>query len=227
MGKASRAKRDRLTKHACNAAAAAVPRNPMVSAAIAAFPASSNGPSWEFFVNGTPMGGHELVIACLVQDESRLLAQLEEGVGVLGKSCLDLLFTYPVPGADLDVLMLAVQFRAKRCVEILTVMAGAQGRGDMLVRHLNHLLACADSKIEGETAAFGRAHIKEHFVRSRKRGSENVAALVQHAQAAGFGAAAAILVGEIEAEELADFERRELEVFLAPLAHARSAAKAL
>ncbi len=226
MGKASRAKRDQRTNLACGARAVTKPQS-LAAAAAAAYPASSNGATFYFFVNGIRMSGHEAVIACLVDDESLHLQRLEECVQALGKSCLDLVFTHPITGADVDVLALAVSFTAKGCVEMLTVIAGAQGRGDMLARHLNHLLACVASKFDSKPTTFARAHLKEHFARSRKRGAQNVAALVQHAQAAGFGSAAALLIGEIDAEELADFERRELEVALTPRAKTRSAAKAL
>lgn len=224
MGKASRAKRDQRTNQTCSAGAAA---QPFTNAALAHVSASSNGLSFKLSFNGVLMSGHELVIRCLDEDNFVLLHYLEKDVGVLGWTCFDLLFSHDSVGAKIDIFTLAVACEAKRCIEILTVMAGEQGRADMLTGHLNHLLACVGANADGKPLAFARAHLKEHFARSRNRGAQNVAALVQHAQAAGCGSAAAILIGEIEAEELADFERRELEVLLAPRANTRSAAKAL
>jgi hypothetical protein len=226
VGKASRTKRDSRIKKTCSARAATGAVS-LAQAAAAAFLPSIKGARFEFFFNGIRLGGHEAVIACLVEDEFLHLRRLEEGAQAFGRSCLDLLFTHPISGADLDILALAVAFEAKGCIENLTVLAGEHDRYDMLNRHLNDLLSCVDSKIDGTVANFARAHLKEHFTRSKKRGAQNVDALVQHAQAAGFGNAAALLMGEIEAEELADVERRELDKSILRARPARAKAKSL
>lgn len=226
MGKASRTKRDSRIKKACSARAATGKKS-LAKAAAEAFLPSIDGSRFELLVNGIRQDGHEAVIACIVEDDFLHLGRLEECVQAFGGTCLDLVFTHPISGANLDALALAVSFKAKGCTEILTVFAGAHERYDVLTRHLNHLLSSVNLKIDGTVGNFARAHLKEHFIRSKKRGAQNVDALVQHAHAAGFGPEAALLMGEIEAEELADYERCELEALLAPQANTRSAAKSL
>ena len=229
MGKASRAKHERLINQAANFGSTQGPTKGLHEARGPVFPFAplDNGAAFNVFVNSVCSSGHQMAFSCLENDNYLFLNQLEEGAATLGKSCLDLVFVHPANGLAVNIFSLAVGLKAEHCLAVLSMIAGRLGRFDMVSMHLDHLFSCFGLAGCGDIPAFARATLKNHFARSRKRGSQNVAALVQHAQAAGCGSAASILIGEIEAEELADFERRELEVLLAPRANTRSAAKAL
>lgn len=229
MGKASRAKRERLINQEANVGSTQGPTKELPQARGPVFPFAplDNGAAFNVFVNGVCSSGHQMVFSCLENDNYLFLNQLEEGAATLGKSCLDLVFVHPANGLAVNIFSLAVGLKAEHCLAVLSMIAGRLGRFDMVSMHLDHLFSCFGLLGCGDIPAFARATLKNHFARSRKRGTQNVAALVQHAQAAGCGSAAAILIGEIEAEELAEIEKRELDAAIIGARPAQAKAKSL
>ena len=228
MGKASRNKRNRQINQApCARGAGRATVAKQSGADDPLFVPSSNGARFDVFVNGIRISGHALVLGCLVEGNHQFLARVEEGANTLGKSCVDLLFTATATGTDFDILGVAVVLEAQACLELLTMWAGSQEKNEMLERHLRHLLSCAVADRHGFPSVFAREHLKDHFARSRKRGEENIGALVETSNLMGFGREAQLLLGEIKAEALADFERQALEALLAPRVKTTRAAHSL
>jgi hypothetical protein len=213
MGKASRAKRDRRINQATSGGV--TPAQDQRGGFVTGIEASGDSASIRIFVDDFEMTFGDAVVFCLIKGDAMLLETIEEGVNMVGKTCLDLRFAHPRSGlANADVLGLAVAFEAESCLNLLVVTAGRTERWDQLALHLSGLLSCVDRAEANRPATFARRRLKQTFART-------------DARSIGFGPQADRLVAEIEAEELAAAESHELEAFLAAAPRGRSAARAL